>query len=308
MTRMIDPGNEKGIVFDIQRFSVHDGPGIRTTVFLKGCPLRCPWCHNPESQRSKPELSFERDLCIACGNCVETCENDAQSIVDGQRSIDRALCEGCGKCVESCYTNALVQKGTTMTVERVLDEVLKDEMLYAKSGGGITLSGGEPTMQPTFALAILEGAQKHGLHTAIETCGFVRWDVLAGILQATDLVIYDIKHLDTVQHKKLVGAGNELILKNLEAIAKQNKDILVRIPLIPGLNDSEENLRASAGLIRKLAIEEVEIIPYHEFAAAKYALLDSRYGLGELQPYAPDQLDSKRRVLARSGANVKLAI
>ena len=218
MEKMRDTVNMEGVVFDVQRFSVHDGPGIRTTIFLKGCPMRCLWCHNPESQRKQPELSFERELCILCGSCQKTCPKGAQSIVDGQRFIERALCIGGGECVESCYTNALVPKGRTMTVDAVLEEALRDEILYAKSGGGITLSGGEPTMQPGFALDILKKAKEHGLHTAIETCGFVGWNVLEEIFEVTDLVIYDIKHMDAARHKKLVGVGNALILKNLKAL------------------------------------------------------------------------------------------
>ena len=297
-----------GVVFDTQRFSVHDGPGIRTTVFLKGCPLRCLWCHNPESQRIRPELSFERELCILCGNCVEVCPEGAQAAGEGKRLINRELCISCGACVESCYTNALVLKGTTMTAQDVLEEVMRDELLYKKSGGGLTLSGGEPVMQPAFAEDILKGAKSHGIHTAIETCGTVRREILEEILEATDLVIYDLKHMDTKAHERLTGMGNERVLANLERLAALDKETLIRIPLIPGCNDDDDNLRATADSIKRLGIAEVEIIPYHDFASAKYELIDLEYDLKNIKPYTSEQLAPRKRVIEECGVTVRVGV
>lgn len=308
MLRMTRHGSEKGIVFDIQRFSVHDGPGIRTTVFLKGCPLGCLWCHNPESQRMQPVLSFEREICVMCGGCVKECSRNTQSIVDGERVIRRELCVGCGNCVDACNTNALVLKGQTMTVEEVLREVLRDELLYRKSGGGVTISGGEPLMQPVFTLSILRRVKEQNLHTAIETCGHAKWDTFERVLEVTDLVIYDVKHMDSIQHKKLVGVGNELILQNLKKVMKRKKEVLVRIPLIPDINDSDENLRKSAEFMRRLGIEGVELIPYHEFAATKYELLGRDYVLRGLKAYTSEQLEQKRQRLEKLGIKAVIGL
>jgi pyruvate formate lyase activating enzyme len=308
MLRMTSHGSERGIVFDIQRFSVHDGPGIRTTVFLKGCPLGCLWCHNPESQRMQPVLSFEREICVMCGECVKECSRNAQLIVDGKRVIRRELCVGCGKCVDACNTNALVLKGKTVTVEEVIREVLRDELLYRKSGGGVTISGGEPLTQPTFTFSILRRIKEHNLHTAIETCGHAKWNTFERILEVTDLVICDIKHMDSVQHKKYVGVGNELILKNLKKVMNRNKEVLVRIPLIPDINDSDENLRKSAEFMRRLGIEGVELIPYHEFAATKYELLGIDYVLRALKTYTSEQLEQKKQTLEKLGIKAKIGV
>jgi pyruvate formate lyase activating enzyme len=308
MFRMTHSVSERGEVFDIQRFSVHDGPGIRTTIFLKGCPLKCLWCHNPESQRMQPVLSFEREICIMCGECVKECSRNAQSIVDGTRVIQRELCEACGSCVNTCNTNSLVLKGQTMTVNEVFREVLRDELLYRKSNGGITISGGEPLMQPAFTYRILERSKEHNLHTAIETCGHTQWNIFKRILEVTDLVIYDVKLMDPIQHKKFVGVGNELILKNLKKVIKKEKEVLVRIPLIPDINDSDDNLRKTAEFLRSLGIDRAEFIPYHEFAGPKYELLGMDYVLRVLKPYTPEQLEQKKQKMDTLGIKTKISV
>ena len=308
MVRMTRRSQEQGVIFDIQRFSVHDGPGIRTTVFLKGCPLRCLWCHNPESQRMQPDLAFERDLCIQCGACVDACSKRVHAIVEGTRSLHRDQCEGCGDCADACPTNALVLKGQTMTVEEVLREVLRDERLYRKSGGGVTLSGGEPVMQPAFTYGILQNAKEHGLHTAIETCGHAPWTTVKRIAAVTDLVIYDLKHLDATQHTKLTGVGNTRILQNLQNLREENHEVLVRLPLIPDLNDSTENLQQTADFLRQLGIDRVEVIPYHEFAATKYELLGHTYRLHDLQTYTAEQVAEKQQTLAARGFKVTIGV
>lgn len=308
MLRMTRCESDRGVVFDIQRFSVHDGPGIRTTVFLKGCPLKCLWCHNPESQSIQPVLSFERELCIMCGECVKECSRNAQAIVDGARIIRRELCSGCGRCVEACNTNALILKGQTMTVEEVFREVIRDELLYRKSKGGITISGGEPLMQPAFTYNILRRGKEHNLHTTIETCGHAPWASLKKILKVTDLVIYDLKHMDSIQHKKFVGVDNVLILKNLKKIIEKEKEVHVRVPLIPGLNDSEDNLLKIAEFFNHLRLTSVEFIPYHEFASTKYELLGMDYSLKALTAYTSEELEQKRKKMAKLGIKIVIGV
>ncbi len=308
MVWMTWSSQEQGVIFDIQRFSVHDGPGIRTTVFLKGCPLRCCWCHNPESQRMQPDLAFERDRCIRCGACVAACSKQVHAIVDGTRTLRRDQCEGCGGCVDACPTNALVLKGQTMTVEEVLREVLRDAHLYHKSGGGVTLSGGEPLMQPAFTHSLLQRAQTHGLHTVIETCGHAPWKMMKMIAAVTDLVIFDVKHMDATQHKRLTGVSNKRILQNLRKLREGNHEVLVRLPLIPDINDSTDNLQASADFLRQLGIERVEVIPYHEFAATKYELLGHTYPLHDRKPYTAEQVVEKQQTLAARGFTVKIGV
>ncbi len=308
MVQMPRSSLEQGVIFDIQRFSVHDGPGIRTTVFLKGCPLRCRWCHNPEAQRMQPDLTFERDLCIQCGVCVTACAKQVHAIVEGTHILHREGCEGCGDCADACPTTALVLKGQTMTVEEVLREVLRDEHFYRKSGGGVTLSGGEPLMQSAFAYDLLQRAKAHGLHTAIETCGHAPWKTVKKIVAVTDLVIYDVKHLDAAQHKKLTGVGNKRILQNLHKLRKGHHEVLVRLPLIPDINDATDDLQASADFLKQLGIDQVEVIPYHEFAAAKYELLGRPYHLHDRKPYTAKQLAEKQQTLAACGISVKIGV
>ena len=219
----------QGWVFDIQRYSVNDGPGIRTTVFLKGCPLGCLWCDNPESQYKMPELLYLPSLCVNCQRCVAVCEFGATTVgPDGKIQINRSLCQVCGKCVEACLTGARVLMGRLMGVEEVVQVVNKDTLFYRNSGGGVTVSGGEPTHQAEFVKALLARCHESGLHTALDTCGLVEWDVLEEILEYTDLVLFDLKHMDSEEHRKLTGVGNEIILQNLERLASF-KSVVVRV-------------------------------------------------------------------------------
>ena len=256
----------------------------------------------------QPVLSFERDLCIMCGECIKACPRNVHSIVDGARIIRRELCTGCGSCVEACNANALVLKGQTMTVETVLGEVMRDELLYRKSGGGVTISGGEPLMQSAFTYGILRSVKEHNIHTAIETCGYAQWNEFEKIFEVTDLVIYDVKHTDSSQHMKFVGVGNELILRNLEILVEKGKHVLVRIPLIPGINDSDDNLMKSAELLKQLGVAGVEFIPYHEFASEKNVLIGRDYVLRGLKPYTSEQLEQKTQIMAKQGIQAKIGV
>lgn len=264
----------RGVVFNIQKYSIHDGPGIRTTVFLKGCPLRCLWCQNPESHRKEPEILLFKDRCTLCGRCVAVCPNGASSLSDTSSMIDRSKCIGCGKCVEVCPNEARQLSGEYMTVDEVMEEVLKDVVFYKNSGGGVTLSGGDPIAQSGFALAILKRCKEAGLHTALETCGYARWSTMEKLLKYTDLVLFDIKHMDAARHREGTGKPNSIILRNARRIAKL-KPLRVRVPLIPGFNDSAEHIRQLAKFVReKLGLVDIDLLPYNKLGEVKHERLD----------------------------------
>ncbi|MEZ6852810.1 glycyl-radical enzyme activating protein [Halodesulfovibrio aestuarii] len=277
-----------GTVFDIQRFSVHDGNGIRTLVFLKGCPLHCMWCQNPESMSPKPELMRLPHLCIGCGKCIEKCPEKALSVDDsGTFVIKRENCTYCGECVAHCYAGSMTIVGRYMTVDEVMDEVERDRHFYETSNGGVTFSGGEPTMQSEFLIECLHEAHRRGLHTAIETCAMTTPEVFRNVLEHTDLVLTDIKHMDSRQHKLLTGAHNEQILENIAAAAAMGKTLRIRVPLIPGCNDSAENIEETAKFVASLgsAVESLDILPYHRLGEPKWEQLDRTYPLLGVEPH-----------------------
>jgi pyruvate formate lyase activating enzyme len=283
-----------GRIFNIQRYSIHDGAGIRTLVFLKGCPLRCLWCANPESQKGTPELGFIAARCVGvetCGApCVGACPIGAIDVdARGKVVLDRSTCDVCGKCAEVCAQEALKLVGREMTVDEVLREIEKDRPFYRRSGGGVTIGGGEPLAQPRFTAELLEAAQEEYLHSAIETSGHAAWPHLERVLHAVDLVHFDLKHLDPARHKALVGHTNELILENLGRLlsVKQPQEVVIRIPLIPGRNDSVEHIATCARYVARLGFTQVELIPYHRFGVAKYAQYGMPYPLDESEP-VPD--------------------
>lgn len=267
-----------GTVFDIQRFSLNDGPGIRSVVFLKGCPLRCPWCSNPESQEVKPQPLFHADRCLSCGACLQACPNHAIGrAADGSRQLLKASCAGCGTCAEVCVSEAVRLSGKPMTARQVVDAVLKDDLVYRDSGGGVTLSGGEPLMQGSFATELLHLFHLHGLHTAVETTGFVSREILEQALPHIDLFLYDIKHMDPATHKQVIGVSNTEILQNLMWLREQNAQVILRHPLIPGFNQSSSHLEQVCRLAEQLEINDLHILPYHIYGEGKYALLDRPY-------------------------------
>ncbi len=277
----------KGIIFDIKKFAIHDGPGIRTTVFFKGCPLRCWWCHNPEAIRPGTELIWFENKCIKCGECLKTCQEGAHELLaDGTRVLHRDRCNLCGDCVAVCYAEALVMEGREVTVEEVMVELRKDIPFYQNSGGGITLSGGEPTFQHEFALAILRQCKDEGLHTAVDTTGQTPWEIFEGLLPFTDLVLYDVKQMDTARHKELTGVPNEHILTNLPRIADYGVPIEIRMPIIPGINDDPASIECAARFLSGIdTITRVVLLPYHKLGEAKYGRLDrDAYKLKDLAP------------------------
>ena len=271
-----------GTVFNIQRYSIHDGGGIRTLVFLKGCPLRCLWCCNPESQRGAPQLGYIEARCIGareCGvPCIAACPAGAIRLNDaGKTVVDRTNCDTCGKCAAACGKGALKIVGRNMTVAEVMAEVEKDRPFYRRSGGGITVGGGEPLAQYKFAAALFEAAHGAYLHTALETCGQAPWTHLSAVLEHVDTLQFDIKHMDPSKHKDLTGKSNELILDNLSKVrsVKDPRDVIIRIPVVPGCNDSAENIRATAKFAAGLDFNRIELVPYHRLGTSKYA----QYGM-----------------------------
>ena len=286
-------GQKKGLIFDIKKFAVHDGPGIRTTVFFKGCPLRCWWCHNPEAIHSHPELVLFEIKCIGCGECFAVCPQQAhEALPDGTRAYHQEKCILCGKCVEICYAEALVMEGREVTVEELMAELRKDIPFYENSGGGITLSGGEPLFQHEFILSLLKQCKTEGLHTVLDTSGQAPWKIFEEVLSYVDLVLYDIKHIDAVEHKTHTGISNNLTLENPEKVGQYGIPIEIRMPIIPGINDAEEDILRTARFLADInGIERVQLLPYHKLGESKYARLGKEYKLRTLEPPGRDQME-----------------
>ncbi|AGK61142.1 glycyl-radical enzyme activating protein family [Archaeoglobus sulfaticallidus PM70-1] len=267
----------KGRIFRIQRFSIHDGYGIRTTVFLKGCPLRCVWCHNPESQRFDIDLAYREDMCTGCLSCIEVCERDAL-LWEGERvSVNSDLCNGCGACVENCSNNALILYGYDIEAEDVIREVEKDLIFYRNSSGGVTFSGGEPYFQTDFLLELLRLCRERGISTAVDTSGYTRWENIEKSLNLVDLFLYDLKDYDSQRHLRFTGVDNRTILENLEKLVK-TAEVVVRIPFIPSCNfQSERDFQGFLELLIKLDVERVDVLPYHSLSRDKYRWLDMEF-------------------------------
>jgi|LSQX01.1.fsa_nt_gb pyruvate formate lyase activating enzyme len=287
-----------GRVASIIRFATQDGPGIRTTVFLKGCPLTCVWCHNPETISPAPELGYIARRCIGCGECARVCPQGAHTIADGHHSFDRDLCVACGACVEACLGNALTLYGRKMTAAEVLATVLEDRTFYEQSGGGMTLSGGEPLLQADFCAELLAMAKREGLHTAVDTCGMVPWEAFKAVLPVTNLFLFDLKQMDPELHRRYTGSDNAQILANLRRLSEAGAAIEIRIPLIPGVNDDERFLRAAGELLRGLeGIRAVRLLPFNALSHSKYEAVGREDTMPDASPPSDEALARARAVV-----------
>ena len=296
-----------GTLFDIRRFSIHDGPGIRTTIFLKGCPLDCWWCHNPESQARGAEVALRESRCIACGTCLEACPEGAITAVDGRILTDLALCVRCGSCTRVCPAEAREILGREASAAELVAEIERDRTFFDESGGGVTISGGEPLMQPAFLIDLLRAFKAVELHTALDTSGYAAWKTLEATADLVDLFLYDVKLLDPEKHRETTGVSNELILDNLARLSKLGKRIILRLPVIPGVNAEEGHFRRIGALARTLTgIQRLDLLPYHATGSGKYGLLRRDYRLEQTQ--APDEAEMLRytEILEETGLTVKI--
>ncbi len=289
----------RGLVLDIDRFATHDGPGIRTAVFLKGCALRCTWCHSPESQSFQAELIFMENRCTACGLCLEACPRGALTAADpgGSKSssriaLDRAACDSCGACAEVCYPGALKMFGEWRQAGALAAEIARDSPFFQASGGGVTLTGGEASQQGAFAAAFLTACRRFGLATAVETNGAASWRVLERMARVTDLILFDLKHMDPIQHRRLTGVPNRIPHANLRRLVASGAKVEVRVPCIPGINDSSENIQATAEFVHLLGLHTIHLLRYNPAAGAKYTWLGRVYPYPELTPQSSQELEA----------------
>ena len=298
---------KEGRIFNIEKYAIHDGPGIRTTIFFKGCPLRCWWCHNPEGQDFEPELVYREGRCIGCGECIKTCSRRALSLADQRVSLDRERCNACGECVQVCPSEALSIAGRDISADEAIRELERDRVFYDESEGGVTFSGGEPLLQPNFLDALLSDCSKRDIHTVLDTSGYAPFKVIERVRGRVDLFLYDIKTMNESSHRKYVGVSSKLILQNLKKLGRTGSCLAISLPVIPGINDDPENLRATGECISSLpSVEYVSLLPYHRAGIEKYRNLGKPYRLMGTKPPSPGKLQIIKERLEAFGLNVKV--
>jgi pyruvate formate lyase activating enzyme len=299
--------DNKGLIFNIQKFSLQDGPGIRTTVFFKGCPLMCKWCSNPESWKPQPEIWALNMKCNKCGKCVDICAQGAIKITEAGINIDRNKCNLCFECVEACPTAAIERVGSYLTVDELVEQVEKDRPFYKNSGGGVTLSGGEPLLQPEVAYNLLKKCKEKDINTVLDTTGYASWDTIDKVTEYVDLVLYDIKSLDPVKSKKYTGVDNKLIIANFKKVAAKVKTWL-RIPVITGVNDSEPEMEGVANFASALQapVEKLSLLPLHHWGESKYARLGRKYPFKGVQSPSEENIKKYKEILESRGLQVEI--
>lgn len=294
-----------GVVFDIKKYAIHDGPGLRTTVHFKGCPLDCWWCHNPESISARPEVLFRGERCVGCGECVRSCPAGAVSPADAGPVVDASLCEACGKCEEVCPAEAYELCGRKMTLDALMAELRRDEIFFRN--GGVTFSGGEPLLQPDFLIAALRACGDEGYHRAVDTSGFAGGETILAAARHTDLFLYDLKHMDPEKHRLYTGADNAVILENLVLLSDAGAKVNIRFPFMPGINSGDENVAALAAFVSKLkGITAVNILPYHTVAKGKHDRWKMEYRLADLLPPTAHQLEVAAEIIEGHGLTVHI--
>lgn len=297
----------RGYVFDIKKYAIHDGPGIRTTVFFKGCPLQCQWCHNPESWKMFPELDFHKGRCIRCGQCVEVCKEQAIVLIENGTVTDLNKCKLCGECVGTCIGNAREVIGQEMTVAQVMGEVKKDIIFYDQSGGGVTFSGGEPLMQPEFLLALLNQCREQGIHTALDTTCYAETEIIRKIAEKTDLFLCDLKHMEGAKHRDFTCVDNDLILYNIRSLSDAGKKIVIRIPVVPGFNDETANIEMTAEFAASLSnVNRIDILPYNSGGKAKSDRLTAEFSLMETEVPDGEKMTAIADIFRNYGLKVKI--
>lgn len=301
---------DKGLIHTIERFATHDGPGIRTLVVMKGCPLHCRWCSSPYTQSARPEILYTADQCRGCGSCAAQCPEHAVTISheSGKAVLDRSLCKGCGICVDACVHHAREISGRYFTPPALFKEVEKDAVFYRRSGGGVTVGGGEPTQQAEFVGSFLELCRAHGIHTAIETCAMTSWERLEPLLNRLDLVHMDLKHMDADRHRAWTGVSNDVILDNIRRTARQN-ELILRIPVIPGFNDGDDNISESAKFAGTLGrnLLRLELLPYHQLGIHRYAELERTYPLESVEPLPEERMQQLQEIASSYNTVVEIS-